>query len=132
MRKFGNWKIAFFNPGKRPEGEKLFGCATLGAIDGDGVHMPEEDGLLAWKEMEADVICGTKEECIADLSALDYAPAAALVFLAKGLGAEDFLGRLHGVLPGCGIAGGVSACLPGQDHRHICPSAAYRGQRGPV
>ena len=109
MRKYGNWKIAFFNPGKRPEGENLFGCATLGAIDADGIHAPDEEGLFVWKELCADVVFGTAEECIADLKQLDYAPEAALMFLSKGVGAEEFIDRFHEMFPSCGIAGGVSA-----------------------
>ena len=113
MRKYGNWKIAFFNPGKRPEGENLFGCATLGAIDACGIHAPDEDGLFVWKELCTDVVCGSADECIADLKALDYAPESVLMFLSKGLGAEAFIARFHDVFPLCGIAGGVSASLPG-------------------
>ena len=115
MRNSGKWTIAFFNPGKRPEGEMLFGCATLGAVDFNGVHAPDEEGAFVWKkDVQADVICGSFDECLLELGSLDYAPENALVFLARGLGAEAFLESFHRLCPQTGIAGGVSACLPGE------------------
>jgi len=115
MRKTGKWTIAFFNPGKRPAGDTLFGCGSLGGITAERSYAPYEDALMVWKEgVSGTVVCGGAEDCLRELAEWEGSASLAIILLAQGAGAEDFLARFHEILPETQIAGGVSACLPGE------------------
>lgn len=116
MRKSGEWKIAFFNPGKRPSGDDMvFGCGSLGGITAERVYAPGDSALMVWKEgVRGTVICGGTGDCLRELAEWKGSASLAIILLAEGVGAEDFLARFHELLPETQIAGGVSACLPGE------------------
>ena len=114
MERDGNWTIAFFNPGKNPGRPDVFGCATLGAVDAQGAHSPDADGLYIWRrDVPGRVVCGSCAQCLAALNDISFSPACIIALLAQGNGAEAFLEALRVKFPGTQIAGGVSASAPG-------------------
>ena len=77
MERDDNWTIAFFNPGKNPGRPDVFGCATLGAVDAQGAHSPDADGLYIWRrDVPGRVVCGSCAQCLAALNDISFSPPA--------------------------------------------------------
>lgn len=107
---YGLWTIGFYDPGCRPEDERLFGCATQGMTIGKNLVRSEEGCLAVWREAALGwVFSGTYTNVLAELRAFERTPSLALVFFAHGDGPESFLKALRALLPDTPIAGGGAA-----------------------
>ncbi|MCF0134230.1 MAG: hypothetical protein HUJ72_10215 [Blautia sp.] len=116
-----DYKITFWNPGFAPEGDDVFGCASLGFVDGNTWVEPTEDRLVKWKTVPGAAYSGTYEETLKECKASPVKPNTVFVFFASDEGNDGFVDSLQDMYPGVPVLGGTAAKNPEQERGEIRP-----------
>jgi hypothetical protein len=118
--------FGFWTPGHAPENNAgLFGCASHGVASSGVWREPDADASETWTtSLSGDVVTGTYDEVIAELTLLSKEPTAAIILFAKGTGMESFLHSWHTLFSDAPVVGGAAARGADQTQSELLPSSA--------
>jgi hypothetical protein len=122
------YQIAFWNPGFQPDGGDVFGCATLGYVDGETWAEPTEQKTALWRRVRGEAFSGSYADMLRACRESACRPSAILAFFTYGEGNDDFTDALQALYPEVPILGGTAARTDSQEKGEVLP----RGEDGAV